>query len=221
MLSSLWEFVPDTWQDELSPVQQTLSELDQLLEAAADSGDQIVPIQELIFNSLQTGPSQVRIVILGQDPYPNSAHAIGLAFAVPAATSPLPSSLRNIFKEVDSDLGTAAQSSPDLKSWASQGVLLLNTSLTTTHGQSAAHATWPWSPVVNQILKSVTEHNPNVVAILWGRAARNYSHLFNPERIISSAHPSPLSAHRGFFGSKPFSGANAMLAVDGHQVINW
>ena len=221
MLPPLWEAVPSAWQAALSPVQETFLELDLLLSAETNSGRKIVPTTDLIFDSLQVEPNQVRIVILGQDPYPNSAHANGLAFAVSLETSPTPSSLRNIFKELDADLGGTANVKQDLKSWANQGVLLLNTSLTTTHGKSAAHATWPWTPVVNQILKSVTERNPNVVAILWGRAARNYSYLFNPSRIITSAHPSPLSAHRGFFGSKPFSSANAMLTLNGQQAINW
>lgn len=221
MSASLWDQVPQPWREPLATVKQKIANLGALVDAELASGFEVVPNYDLMFASLEVDPKNVRLVILGQDPYPNAMHAIGLAFATPTDTRPLPGSLRNIFREIASDTGANSQADASLKSWTAQGVLLLNTSLTTRHGQSGAHANWPWSEVTDQILQAVVRSNPDVVALLWGKSAQEYAHLFQPQFAISSAHPSPLSASRGFLGSKPFTKANEMLLAQGCKPIVW
>jgi uracil-DNA glycosylase len=192
-----------------------------LLEESIQSGNHFVPAIENVFAVLAVAPSDVSVVILGQDPYPTPSHAIGLAFAVPAGTQPLPGSLRNIFKEIETDTGQSTKAECSLKAWVDQGVLLLNTSLTTETGVRAGHSTWPWDHVIQTLLKQVIEMNPKVAAILWGNHAKQFASLFDSESIVESAHPSPLSASRGFLGSKPFSRVNSILAANQKSVINW
>ncbi len=165
-------------------------------------------------------PDAVRVVILGQDPYPTPGHAHGLAFSVAANVTPLPRSLSNIFKELHDDLG-AAPGSGDLHFWASQGVLLLNTALTVPAGDAGGHAKLGWARLTAQVLHALDDR-PRA-AILWGRPAQAHArHLSHPGHLIlQSAHPSPLSARRGFFGSRPFSRVNDWLKAQGQTPINW
>jgi uracil-DNA glycosylase len=221
MTRDLWSLIPGPWQKHLANCRDELAEIDSYLNSAQDRGEIIVPDRENIFAALALAPEQVKVVVLGQDPYPNSIHGIGLAFAVPNETKLLPGSLRNILAEVEADLGQPPQSLPDLAHWVAQGVLLINTGLTTVHGASNSHAKLPWDRVVAQILKAVIAANPKVVAILWGKSAQNYASNFSPDRVVAGAHPSPLSAHRGFIGSKPFSKTNAMLRLDHREGIDW
>lgn len=221
MTRDLWSLVPGPWQKHLANCRDELADINAYLNSALDRGEINVPSWEKIFAALAIAPEQVKVVILGQDPYPNANHGIGLAFAVPNGTKPLPGSLRNILKEVEADLGKPAQTMPDLAHWVAQGVLLLNTALTTVHGASNSHAKLPWDRVVDQILTAVTAANPKVVAILWGNSAQNYAPNFSPDRVVACAHPSPLSAHRGFIGSKPFSKTNDMLSLDHKEGIDW
>ena len=221
MARDLWNLIPELWRSHLETCSDEISQLSPLLEVSIKRGDVVVPAWEKIFAVLSLAPEQVKVVILGQDPYPNANHAIGLAFAVPAETTPLPGSLRNIFKEVDSDLERAHLAGPDLAHWAAQGVLLLNTSLTTLAGASNSHTHLPWNVVTTQILKAVVAANPNVVAILWGKSAQKFAPLFTSGQVLMSPHPSPLSAHRGFFGSRPFSKANELLSLDKKERIMW
>jgi uracil-DNA glycosylase len=221
MTRDLWSLIPGPWQKQLANCRDELAEIDSYLSSAQNSGEIIVPDRENIFAALALAPEQVKVVILGQDPYPNLNHGIGLAFAVPNGTKPLPGSLRNILTEVEADLGQSPQTLPDLAHWVSQGVLLINTGLTTVHGASNSHAKLPWDRVVAQILKAVIAANPKVVAILWGKSAQDYASNFSPDRVVAGVHPSPLSAHRGFIGSKPFSKTNAMLRLDHREGIDW
>jgi len=221
MTRDLWNLVPEPWQIHLEDCRDDLAVINSALSAAQDSGEIIVPVWDKTFAALTLSPEQVKVVILGQDPYPNSDHGIGLAFAVPNQTKPLPGSLRNILKEVETDIGRAPRTSADLSHWVDQGVLLLNTTLTTVQGTSNAHAKLPWDRVVARILNAVVAANPKVVAVLWGNAAQRYAPLFSVDRVVSSAHPSPLSAHRGFVGSKPFSKTNEMLRLDHKEGIDW
>jgi len=221
MARDLWSLVPEPWHKHLENCRDELAEIDSHLNFAQVSGEIIVPNWEKIFAALALDPEQVKVVILGQDPYPNSSHGTGLAFAVPNGTRPLPGSLRNILKEVEADLGQPPQALPDLAHWVAQGVLLINTALTTVHGGSNSHAKLPWDRVVAQILKAVIAANPKVIAILWGKSAQGYAPNFAVDRVLVSTHPSPLSAHRGFIGSKPFSKANAMLSLDNKDGIDW
>ena len=185
------------------------------------AGSDFLPGPQAIFRALQILPPQaVRVVILGQDPYPTPGHADGLAFSVTPETA-LPRSLSNIFKEMDSDLDTRPTNG-DLSHWAQQGVLLLNTSLSVPPGAAGAHARWGWDKLAAQAVAEAQRHRP-LAFILWGNHAQKaLSHLTRPsDLVIASAHPSPLSARRGFFGSRPFSQVNAWLAARGEAPIDW
>ena len=171
-----------------------------------------------------TALDQVRVVILGQDPYPTRGHANGLAFSY-VGPPPLPRSLVNIYKERAADLGEPAPSDGDLTRWAKQGVLLLNTALTVREGASKAgsHLSLGWGAVTDAVIAAVSRQRPHVVFLLWGNPAQTKRPLIDESRhlVIASAHPSPLSARRGFFGSKPFSRANAWLEEQGERPIAW
>lgn len=221
MTTALWDSIPIAWQELIAPVRQEIDAIDELIAESSRQGHEVIPEVARVFSFLKVKPSDVSVVLLGQDPYPNAKQAIGMAFAVPLNTKPLPGSLRNIFKEVESDIGSPPTADCTLEHWVNQGTLLINTSLTTTAGDRNSHASWPWDPVVKCILEKVVEINPRVVALLWGNHAKNYAHIFDPRSLVMSAHPSPLSASRGFLGSKPFSRVNSILAGIGKPVINW
>lgn len=169
-------------------------------------------------------PEATRVVILGQDPYPTPGHAHGFAFSVEPDVRPLPRSLGNIFKEMEADLG-APPSDGDLRFWASQGVLLLNTALSVPAGEAGAHAKLGWTHLVQEVLAEVSQRP--TAFLLWGKQAQALArHISTPKNgaqhlLIESAHPSPLSARRGFFGSRPFSRINSWLAAQGQPEINW
>lgn len=197
--------------------------------AAADAeraaGHVVAPSPERFLAALAlTPPETVRVVILGQDPYPTPGHANGLAFSY-VGPPPLPRSLGNIYRERQDDLGMAPSSSGDLTEWARQGVLLLNTALTVREGASKAgsHLALGWGAVTDAIVAHVSESRPHVVFLLWGAPAQARRPLIDESRhlVIASAHPSPLSARRGFFGSKPFSRANEWLAAKGESPVTW
>ena len=184
-------------------------------------GSDFLPGPAAIFRALQIlPPDAVRVVILGQDPYPTPGHADGLAFSVTPETA-LPRSLSNIFNEMDSDLN-ARPANGDLSHWARQGVLLLNTSLSVPPGSAGAHARWGWDRLAAQAVTEAQRHRP-LAFILWGNHAQKaLSGLTRPEDlVIATAHPSPLSARRGFFGSRPFSQVNDWLAARGEAPIDW
>lgn len=197
--------------------------------AAADAeraaGHVVAPAPERVFAALALTPlDQVRAVILGQDPYPTPGHANGLAFSY-VGPPPLPRSLVNIYKERAEDLGKAPPADGDLTRWARQGVLLLNTALTVREGASKAgsHLQLGWGKVTDEVVAAVSRERPHVVFLLWGAPAQAKRPLIDESRhlVIASAHPSPLSARRGFFGSRPFSRANAWLAEQGERPIDW
>lgn len=221
MTANLWSSIPAEWQDGLSGIKPELAKIDHLLAQESDSGLRIVPDLDMLFAALSLPPSDVSVVLLGQDPYPTPSHAIGLAFAVPPGTKPIPGSLRNMFKEVATDTGKASATDSSLSRWVDQGVLLLNTSLTTTSGVKAAHVSWPWEQVVRAIIGRSVTANPNVVGLLLGNHAKRFAEQFAPESIVLASHPSPLSANRGFFGSKPFTRVNAILKANRETEIIW
>ena len=217
----LWDLIPVVWRTHLEPVRHQIESIWHRLDQYERAGVTINPPRELIFASLQLAPQDVRVVIIGQDPYPNPAHAMGLCFSVPEGTKPLPPSLRNILTELASDVGESAVSQGNLEYWREQGVLLLNRVLTVEGGQTDSHKTLGWQAVTGAILDAVVEVNPDVIAVLWGSQAQQVSGMFNPECVIKSVHPSPLSAYRGFFGSRPFSRVNRLLAQHQQAEINW
>lgn len=211
---SLFNQLHPDWQTALAPLRRNFEAIDARLV-----GQKITPEYELVLQSLNTPIDSIRVVIVGQDPYPNPTHANGLAFSVNRDISPLPGSLRNIFQEVVSDCATTYPENGDLTRWAAQGVLLLNRVLTAQAHQSLSHLTLGWQVITDEIARILGTRN--VVAILWGKNAQELLPYFSPELVIKGAHPSPLSAYRGFLGSKPFSRTNEILAGQGHSPIQW
>ena len=191
---------------------------EQLRQIADHLKTGFIPDEENIFRALEIPPNEVKVVIVGQDPYPNPRYAMGLAFSIPAGVTPLPQSLKNIFAEIKNDLDID-RTNGDLSDWANQGVLLLNRSLTVETGKSNSHSEIGWQGVTEKIIQAVA--NLGAVAILWGNDAQKMSHLFSDSDVFKSAHPSPLSAYRGFFGSKPFSKVNRRLEEKGLTPIKW
>lgn len=204
---------PD-WQTVLIEHKQSITLIEEKL-----AGQQVAPPFHQIFRALEQPISSTKVVIFGQDPYPGLGHAHGLAFSVEGSVKPIPASLRNIFEVLSSDLATPKRTNPDLSDWTEQGVLLLNRILTTEVGNSLAHKNYGWQTITNAVARELGKHP--IVAILWGKSAGELRHLFSEEFIIESAHPSPLAAHRGFFGSKPFSRANNILRVNNISPIDW
>ena len=195
-----------------------LVDKEQLRQIADHLKTGFIPNEENIFRALQLPPDQVKVVIVGQDPYPNPLYAMGLAFSIPAGVASLPQSLKNIFAELKNDLHID-RTNGDLSDWANQGVLLLNRSLTVETGKSNSHSDIGWQDLTEKIIKAAA--NLGAVAILWGNDAQKMSHLFSDSDVFKSAHPSPLSAYRGFFGSRPFSKINRRLEEKGLAPIKW
>ena len=207
---SLKELLPKQWRDLLG----TKSDL---LNSIALSEDTIPNISN-IFRAFEIPIAQIKVVIIGQDPYPNPEHAMGLSFSVPREVSKLPPTLRNIFKELETDLGITNESG-DLSPWHEQGVFLLNRVLTTKSGISQGHKDLGWQEFTNEVIKVLADKK--IVFILWGESAGELAKYIDPAKTIRSPHPSPLSSYRGFFGSKPFSKANELLINFGFSEIDW
>ncbi len=211
----LWESLSKPWQKVLLEVKPEIDAIEKALEQQGSFNPGIGKV----FAALGESPEQFRVVIVGQDPYPNPNHAMGLAFSIPLEQKSVPPTLRNIQKEFKSDLGKSLGN--DLSSWKDSGVLLLNRILTCRPEESLSHEKLGWQSVTNQMITSVLEANQNAVAILWGNQAAAVEPFFKPALVIKSVHPSPLSSHRGFFGSKPFTRVNQLLMDTGQQPINW
>ncbi len=210
VLFNLVALLPKPWHE--------LIDLKLLEDISKKLTDDFIPSKDSIFRCLELEPSEVKVVILGQDPYPNPTHAMGLAFSVNSSIKPLPASLNNIFKELDSDLGIK-RINGDLSDWASQGVLLLNRSLTVIPKLSDSHSDIGWHEFTEEVIRVVAARG--AIGVLWGKQAQDLGKLFNQLDQFSSPHPSPLSAYRGFFGSKPFSKVNNRLLEKGLTPIKW
>jgi uracil-DNA glycosylase len=200
----------------------------ELLEGSLDLLDRIendlqagiyLPKGKDVMNSLTFDPTQARVLILGQDPYPSAIDAMGLAFSTARSDGRLPASLKNIYRELVDDLGVAYPSTGDLSPWCKQGVVLLNRTLTCAEGESNSHKDIGWRVFTDQVVSILAKQG--VVAILWGKNAQEVAHYFPEDSCIRSVHPSPLSAHRGFFGSKPFSRSNQILVAKEQDPIEW
>lgn len=218
-----WLDLPFFAQTSLLSPQTPAGSVCALVDDRVSQGAFVLPQAADLFNALTMTPlSSVRVVILGQDPYPTTGDAHGLAFSY-IGNGSLPASLRNIFKELAQDLGRPVRRDGDLSDWAAQGVLLLNTALTVEAGQAGAHLKFGWSELADQAVAAVSHHSRGAVFVLWGAPAQKRRPLIDENRhlVIASAHPSPLSAQRGFFGSKPFSRANDWLAARGLTRIDW
>ena len=214
MKHPIFQPVHPSWFPILEPLQDDIVTTFDLV-----SKGQYIPAIDRIFAPLSVAIDEVKVVIVGQDPYPNAEYADGFAFSVRPEISPFPASLINIFKELESDLGSPMPTDGNLERWALQGVLLINRTLTTIPGESHAHQKSGWMAITEVIIREVASRG--AVAILWGGNAQQMSDYFESSRVIKSAHPSPLSAYRGFFGSKPFSQSNSMLEQIGKTKISW
>jgi uracil-DNA glycosylase len=184
----------------------------------------VFPPQEQLFKAFEYCPwEDLRVVVLGQDPYPTKGHAHGLCFSVATDVKPLPKSLNNIFKERTSDLQLPDLPNGNLEHWAQQGVLLLNTVLTVEEGRADSHKNWGWEQFTDAVIEKIATEKENIVFILWGAKAQAKAGKIDSSKhlILKAVHPSPLAAHRGFFGSKPFSKTNAFLRMLGKQEIQW
>ncbi len=221
MQKKLEELVEPGWAKALAPVADDVAKMGEFLRQEVADGRRYLPAAEHILRAFKQPFDEVKVIIVGQDPYPTPGHAIGLSFAVAPDVRPLPRSLVNIFNEYRDDLGHPLPANGDLTPWADQGVLLLNRSLSVQPGQPASHRGKGWEAVTEQAIKALAERGGPAVAILWGADARKLKPLLSPIPSIESAHPSPLSARRGFFGSKPFSRANALLTEQGGEPVDW
>ena len=204
--------VHSSWNSVLDPL---APEIEKILHSI--SKDEIAPSIDRIFAACEMDLARVKCVIVGQDPYPTRGNAHGLAFSVDSQVRPIPASLRNIFAELVSDLGVALPANGNLSKWRDEGVLLLNRVLTTQTGISNAHTDIGWQQITTQIAKAAAAQG--AIGVLWGKSAQELSYLFT--HSIESVHPSPLSAYRGFFGSKPFSQVNQELERRGISPIDW
>ena len=191
------------------------------LRAEIAAGRTYLPSGPNVLRAFQQPLADVRVLIVGQDPYPTPGHAVGLSFSVGPEVRPIPASLINIFQEYGNDLGLPQPSNGDLTPWTNQGVLLLNRALTTAPRKPAAHRGKGWEEVTEQAIRALVARGGPLVAILWGRDARNLRPLLGDVPAIESAHPSPYSASSGFFGSRPFSRANELLVRQGAQPVDW
>ena len=217
----LAEIMDPGWAAALEPVATDIAAMGEFLRAEIAAGRGYLPAGENVLRAFQRPLVEVKVLIVGQDPYPTLGHPIGLSFAVDAHVRPIPRSLANIYRELSTDLGITPPDHGDLSGWADAGVLLLNRCLTVAPGQSAAHRGKGWEPVTDRAIAALVERGGPLVAILWGRDAQTLRPALGQVPVIASAHPSPLSASSGFFGSRPFSRANESLVAQGAEPVDW
>jgi uracil-DNA glycosylase len=219
---SLEELVHPTWVPVLEPERETLTVIGEFLRQESAAGQAWLPAGDNILRAFARPLPEVRVLIVGQDPYPTPGHAVGLSFSVAPDVRPIPRSLQNIYKELESDLGIARPTNGDLSPWADQGVLLLNRVLTVRSGEPGSHRGIGWERITDAAIAGlVARDDEPLVAILWGKDAQTLETALPDVPLIISAHPSPMSADRGFFGSKPFSRANEYLEDLGGDPVDW
>jgi len=213
--------IDNGWAEALAPVAPLIAELGDRLRAENAAGRGYLPAGQNVLRAFARPLTDVTVLIVGQDPYPTPGHPIGLSFAVDKAVHPLPRSLANIYRELETDLGIAPAPHGDLSSWSDQGVMLLNRVLTVRPGTPASHRGWGWEKVTELAIRALVARDAPLVAVLWGRDAESLRPMLGSTPVIASAHPSPLSASRGFFGSRPFSRVNALLEEQGAAPVDW
>ena len=217
----LAELVDPGWAAALGPVEPQIAAMGEFLRAETAAGRRYLPAGDRVLRAFTYPLADVRVLIVGQDPYPTPGHPIGLSFAVERDVRPVPRSLANIYKELHDDLGVAPAPHGDLTPWAEHGVMLLNRVLTVQAGASGSHRGKGWEAVTEAAIRALVARGGPLVAILWGRDAANLKPLLGSTPTITSVHPSPLSAHNGFFGSRPFSRANELLVAQGAEPVDW
>lgn len=223
MSLSTWPDIDPSWYPVLAPFADQLDQLMVQLQQRRDDGERIEPQPQNVLRVFRMPVDEVKVLIVGQDPYPTPGHAVGLSFAMDPTVHPIARSLTNIFAERHDDVGIAPASSGDLGAWETQGVFLLNRVLTVTAHKAGSHRKIGWEPITEAVVRALALRATPLVVILWGGQARALAQLFTAPNtlVIESAHPSPLSARRGFFGSQPFSRTNAFLADHGLVPIDW
>ena len=222
MVQALENLVHPTWLPVLDPVRPVIGDMGRFLRSEGAAGRPWLPSGDRILRAFTRPLPDVRILIMGQDPYPTPGHAVGLSFSVDPSVRPLPRSLANIYRELVSDLGVPTPSTGDLTAWFDQGVLLLNRVLTVGVGEPGSHRGKGWEQVTDAAIAGLVARDAEpLVAILWGRDAQSVAPLLGDTPLITSAHPSPLSAARGFFGSRPFSRSNDLLDELGADPVDW
>jgi uracil-DNA glycosylase len=221
MSEPLTNIVEAGWAEALAPVEDRITQVGVFLREQIAEGKRYLPAGDRVLRAFKQPFADVRVLIVGQDPYPTPGDAVGLSFSVDPDVRRLPPSLVNIFREYADDLGYPRPSNGDLTPWTERGVLLLNRVLTVEPGKPGSHRGKGWEEVTEQAIRALAKRDTPLVAILWGRDARNLAPLLGSIPRIESAHPSPMSAHSGFFGTRPFSRANQLLASQGADPIDW
>ena len=216
----LSELVDPSWARALAPVESTVHQIGARLREEVAEGRGYLPAGTDVLRAFTYPMDEVKVLIVGQDPYPTPGHPMGLSFSVQPGVRP-PRSLENIFTELVSDLGVDRPTSGDLTPWSRQGVMLLNRVLTVRPGAPASHKGWGWETVTQRAIEALVERQAPLAAILWGRPAQSLTPMLGSTPILASPHPSPLSASRGFFGSRPFSRANELLVEQGATPVDW
>ena len=209
------------WAEALAPVEVRIEAMGRFLRDELAAGRPYLPDGDHVLRAFERPLVDVRVLVVGQDPYPTPGHPIGLSFAVARDVWPIPASLRNIYVELRDDLGVVPPKHGDLTAWADQGVMLLNRVLTVRPGEPASHRGRGWEEVTERAIRVLAERGGPLAAILWGRDAQSLKPLLGPVPWVESPHPSPLSAHRGFLGSKPFSRVNRLLEDQGGSPVVW
>jgi uracil-DNA glycosylase len=217
----LGEIVEAGWAVALEPVADRITAMGEFLRAEVAAGRRYLPAGANVLRAFTQPFADVRVLIVGQDPYPTPGHPVGLSFSVAPDVRPIPRSLGNIYRELQTDLGLPTPSNGDLSPWAAHGVLLLNRVLTVAPGAPASHRGKGWEAVTDQAIRALVARSTPLVAILWGRDAQSLRPSLGAVPAIESVHPSPMSADRGFFGSRPFSRANALLVEQGADPVDW
>ncbi|MBA2775055.1 MAG: uracil-DNA glycosylase [Nocardioidaceae bacterium] len=217
----LEELIAPDWAEALAPVRGQIGDLGDFLRAESAAGRGYLPAGHAVLRAFTRPLAEVKVLVLGQDPYPTPGHPVGLSFSVARSVRPLPRSLLNIYRELRDDIGVVPPLHGDLSAWADHGVLLLNRVLTVQPGRPASHRGRGWESVTDAAIKALVHRGTPLVAVLWGRDAQSVRPALGATPIIASAHPSPLSAQRGFFGSRPFSRANTLLVERGAAPVNW
>ena len=220
-MATVPEHVDPSWRDPLGPAAGQIARMGDFLRAENEAGRGYLPPGPDVLRAFTGDFARVRVLIMGQDPYPTPGHAVGLSFSVPPDLQPVPRSLVNIYREYCEDLGHSRPRSGDLTPWFEQGVLLLNRVLTVQPGKPGSHRGKGWEQVTEVAIAALVARGTSLVAILWGRDAQSIQPLLGQTPVIRSAHPSPMSADRGFFGSRPFTRCNEMLIDQGAEPIDW
>jgi len=217
----LADLVDPGWAEALAPVEDDVHRLGEWLREETAAGRPYLPAGAAVLRAFEDPFDAVKVLVIGQDPYPTPGHPIGLSFAVDPGVRPVPRSLANIYRELHDDLGVTPPQHGDLRPWSERGVLLLNRVLTVAPGDAGSHRGKGWERVTEQAVRALVARDRPLVAVLWGAQAGSVKPFLGDTPVVASAHPSPLSASRGFFGSRPFSQVNAMLADQGADPVDW